>query len=1628
MFTTLYPVFGQAVKPALGYEFRGNLWLFMDPKTQLTPWLVLHRQSTTDSELDQLLHFGLMKPGSGTSVDCEALRHFGLLPKGHEHGRWWMDHAEETRAALFAGQLVVLKLPLEPATFLRLRNPDSPYWASLSKLQSMAASPEDRERHGAVCEMANILLARWKTADLANLEFQSQSRVRQLLQEAGALAQGTGSAVWGFAEGLFQMVWIPVKLWGKAVIFEWEVLYKLSQGQFEEARKQLADMGMGLYKTKEQLSAVVQEGARLFMLCMGDATIYSAVRAFFDGYKESTGHLAYVRGTTELVVNIGIEVFIALATLGGSLAVTAVRIAERVGPFSRLLLEHLARFARYKSEAKVAAETADAAARSAGKAERLASRETARGAAHETADAAAATTKAEGANTPKVKDTKTTGEPISLINGEELLQLSDAQWPGLIPLTWLRTYRSSLAEAGDGSELGAGWFHPLGHQLRIGPNDIVWHDDEGRRIPFGAIEIGGRCVNTAERITLARRAANRYTLSPAEGTGNTLHFEVHSSNTSTAQLTGIENAFGQVLQVLRNADGHLVMLQEGPWRWAFNTDDQGRITRIAQLPRADHAHAGLNERTLAQYTHGPDGDLLCARDPNGHEEHYRYQQHRLVQRTLKSGYSIHFDWIQLPGETHHRCTSQWGDAVEGQPTYTYCYEWNTEDGSNVSIDSRSGRTACRFNERGQLVYERDPEGGVQRWRYGAHGELLEHINADGALQQWHYNSRGHLVAHTNALGQVHRWERSADGLAMAETDCAGHTHRYQYNAHGQVTRVERPDGTVLSMDHNAQGLPVQATNPLGHTTRWVYDSDGQLQAVVLPNGARQLYRYNAWGQLTSIVQPLGQTTHYAYDLAGQCTRIEAPGGPARQFSYSPLGQIETLLDPQGNATTYEYTHRLGQPTRRINALGQVLNYQYDSERNLVALVNENGQTHQFEYDLCERLVSETGFDGRQTRHHYSKAGLLTHSEENLGDGLVLHTLYERDALGQLRRKVLQQRNAQGDVLVQDVTEFDLGLHGELLSATNAHRRLSWQYDALGRVVHSTQRSPQGEFETQAQYNAAGWLKHMQWGLKGQATHSLQLAYNPLGQVSELHWGEELLTQFGHDELGRETLRQLSNSLQTQRQYDVQGRLQAINTRRRAVGASNDLLSSGSSGEPDSGLLSSRRYNYNNLNQLVGVDETHSGQRWAARYNYDALHRLRSVEGPTPEAFLFDPASNLLEHLHGEEAQQAVAQDALPPPNSPNALRARQVQGNRLKHQGRQRAYRYDAQGNRVFEARGSEEFDYQYNLHRQLVGMERRQQGTVQCTSHYTYDPLGRRASKTVQWENGQRSHVQFYWHGPTLLSEEETRVEEGSEHSHSTQYVFKPGSFEPVAQVCDGQVQHIHTDHLGTPRELSNSQGQWVWKARYRSYGALALKDDAVEEQNPAACKLRFQGQYWDEESGLHYNLNRYYDPENGQFTTQDPIGLAGGLNVYQYAPNPLTWVDPWGLSSKESYGTGGVRPSYLTPAEFAELPKTGMIDPRTIRYSQDSVAAAFKPPYGTVDDFIQDLRVGEINPAAIDPVRIVQRDGKIFTLDNRRLYGFERAGIDIPYQKLDTIPKRELFKFSTMNDGTSITIRKGR
>jgi RHS repeat-associated protein len=119
----------------------------------------------------------------------------------------------------------------------------------------------------------------------------------------------------------------------------------------------------------------------------------------------------------------------------------------------------------------------------------------------------------------------------------------------------------------------------------------------------------------------------------------------------------------------------------------------------------------------------------------------------------------------------------------------------------------------------------------------------------------------------------------------------------------------------------------------------------------------------------------------------------------------------------------------------------------------------------------------------------------------------------------------------------------------------------------------------------------------------------------------------------------------------------------------------------------------------------------------------------------------------------------------------------------------------------------------------------------------------------------------------------------------------------QPVAKPFNAMAWY-QCDQLGTPMELTDQRGEIAWSATYQAWRLAKEKraDSAIREniRNP----LRFQGQYFDTETGLHYNRYRYYDPQVGRFISKDPIGFAGGLNVYAYAPNPVGWVDPFGLA----------------------------------------------------------------------------------------------------------------------------------
>ncbi|PIT13864.1 RHS repeat domain-containing protein [Snodgrassella alvi] len=165
----------------------------------------------------------------------------------------------------------------------------------------------------------------------------------------------------------------------------------------------------------------------------------------------------------------------------------------------------------------------------------------------------------------------------------------------------------------------------------------------------------------------------------------------------------------------------------------------------------------------------------------------------------------------------------------------------------------------------------------------------------------------------------------------------------------------------------------------------------------------------------------------------------------------------------------------------------------------------------------------------------------------------------------------------------------------------------------------------------------------------------------------------------------------------------------------------------------------------------------------------------------------------------------------------------------------------------------------------------------------------------------------------------------------------------------------YFHTDLNGCPEELTDENGKILWECSFQLWG----KRIHEIEHEPIEQNLRYQGQYLDRETGLHYNTFRYYDPDIGRFTQPDPIGLLGGLNLYQYAPNGLTWIDPLGFSKE------GVPHGFKSFGQFkqfgqtlqAGLSKLGY--PSSVSYMQGSsvsgVSFSTGQPFdvGRVSDF---------------------------------------------------------------------------
>ncbi|MDF6599886.1 RHS repeat protein, partial [Escherichia coli] len=613
-----------------------------------------------------------------------------------------------------------------------------------------------------------------------------------------------------------------------------------------------------------------------------------------------------------------------------------------------------------------------------------------------------------------------------------------------------------------------------------------------------------------------------------------------------------------------------------------------------------------------------------------------------------------------------------------------------------------------------------------------------------------------------------------------------------------------------------------------------------------------------------------------------------------------------------------------------------------------------------------RLIQETGFDGRTQRYHHDLTGKLIRSED---EGLVTHWHYDE-------ADRITQRTVNGETAEQ--WRYDeRGWLTQISHLSEGHRvTVHYGYDEKGRLTgeRQTVHHPQTEallwqHETRHAYNAQGLANRC---IPDSVPAVEWLTYGS-GWLSGMKLGDTPLVDFTRDRLHRETLRSFGRYELTTA-YTSAGQLQSQHL--------NSLQYDRDYTWNDNGELirissprQTRSYSYSDSGRLTGVHTTTSNLDIRIPYATDpAGNRLPDPELHPDITLSMWPDNRIARDAHylyryDRHGRLTEKTDLIPEgvirTDDERTHRYHYDSQHRLVHYTRtqyaeplvESRYLYDPLGRRVAKRVWRRERDLTgwMSLSRKpevtwygwdgdrltTIQNDRTRIQTVYQPGSFT--PLIRVETATGELAKTQRRSLAdaLQQSGgedggsvvfpPVLVQmldrlESETLADRVSEESR--RWLASCGlTVEQMQNQMDPvytparKIHLYHCDHRGLPLALVSTEGATEWYAEYDEWG------NQLSEDNPHQLQqlIRLPGQQYDEESGLYYNRHRYYDPLQGRYITQDPIGLKGGWNFYQYPLNPVQYIDSMGLASKYGHlnnGGYGARPNKPPTPDPSKLP----------------------------------------------------------------------------------------------------------
>jgi RHS repeat-associated protein len=1066
--------------------------------------------------------------------------------------------------------------------------------------------------------------------------------------------------------------------------------------------------------------------------------------------------------------------------------------------------------------------------------------------------------------------------PIDVATGAVHFDTEDFRIPGRFPLLWARKFHSGLADHTEGP-FGPGWTNDCFVKLTrigkdyhfIGPSGFLSRFED----PGDTVERAG-LIRSPGGFQEIQRVGSYLQVTKWSADGEIQRFQFFPDrNGQWWPLRILEDDKGNGLELAWDEQGRLkgVRQKHEKRTLAIQYSPAGRIASVS------FRYPDGRLLPVAQYAYDARGRLVSAQDAMGHAERYEYDaEGRLTRELAKDGgiFSYRYDekgrCIRSGGIDNYDLKSlRYLDTarmteVTNSLGKTTRYQYLASGQITLKLDPLGGKTETAYDEFGRILSKTGPLGETTSYEYDAEGNRSKLIDALGNVSEFKYNRRHQPVEFIGPDGNGWKKEYDDRGRPIKALDALGNESGIEYDNAGNPTLLKKADGAVSRRIYSETGDLIESTDWAGKKTQYARDELGRMIQRIDPNGRIVLRKYDALGRIIECSYGDGKKVGYAYDVGGNLVKVTSTAESPVLYKY---GACRRLLEKSfGN--------------------GLVRRYSWGSEPDrLERVTNELGEKYEFRYDACDRVISETGFDGLTTSFKYDASGRCISKTNPAGQAIR----WELDPLGRMLKETA------GD---EAPTEFEYDKAGRICSARNAWSTIRFERDPAGRIL----KEEQNGFAIARTFGPMSEVL----SLDSDAGAHFAYAYDANGLVARIDangLGTYGFTRNGGDQVSELAL---PGGLRLESRFDSRTRLL-----RQTLGPVFPESA------PASSPLLSRRYAYDESNMLRTIDDASWGKSGFTHDDAQRLIEYRSDSG------------TIRYHLNPTGDPVSCVQDGL------TEIGMAYGPGGRLLRQGRW-LFEYDAAGRLIGKAEeGSSapgpSWAYSWDAKDRLRSVTTPSGETWE----YEYDPFGRRIRK-----RGPEREIRFIWNQDVLLHE----IEAGKP---LRTWGFEPSTFKPLFSIVDGRLLSIVTDHLGTPSELFDPTGKTVWSVQFDPYGNPVRGKGRLED-----CPLRLQGQYFDSESGLHYNRFRYYDPGTGRFISRDPILLAGGVAQYQYAPNPTRSCDPLGLCEETLYRT-------MSQEDFEELQRTGRMPATTetttsptqsFSEDYDGVLVEFKLKPGTI------------------------------------------------------------------------------